>query len=67
MDDSPLGLMWSISLVVLTVFVTLRLTDWIAWSLVWVLSPVWIQLAIMVVVTLVAVIRLKKGNGNGGR
>ena len=36
------------------VFITLKLMGYIAWSWLWVLSPLWIPLAIVVAVLLVA-------------
>ncbi len=38
------------------VFIVLKLTGFIAWSWVWVLAPLWIPLAIVLLIGLVAVI-----------
>lgn len=37
------------------VFIVLKLTDIIAWSWIWVLSPIWIPIAILLVILLLAV------------
>lgn len=37
-------------------FIGLKLTGYIAWSWLWVLAPLWIPLAIVVVIFLVAII-----------
>ena len=38
------------------IFITLKLCNVIAWSWVWVLSPIWITLAIAVVIVVIAAI-----------
>ena len=42
----------SISTVLLVVFVVLKLTDNITWSWIWVLSPLWIGLGVVVAINL---------------
>lgn len=37
------------------VFITLKLTGYIAWSWWWVLSPIWISLGVWVVIFIIAV------------
>lgn len=36
------------------IFITLKLTGFIAWSWLWVLSPLWIPLAIVLVILIIA-------------
>lgn len=38
------------------VFITLKLTNYINWSWVWVLSPLWIGLALAIIFIIIAVI-----------
>ena len=46
-------------------FVVLKLTNNISWSWIWVLSPIWISLILIVLVfgIILVIGRLKKGNG----
>ncbi len=38
------------------VFITLKLTNYIDWSWWWVLSPIWISAAIVIVILLIAIL-----------
>jgi hypothetical protein len=40
------------------VFITLKLTDYIAWSWWWVLSPLWAPLAVVLAIGLIALVVL---------
>jgi hypothetical protein len=40
------------------VFITLKLTDYIAWSWWWVLSPLWAPLAVVLAIGLIALVIL---------
>ena len=40
--------------ILVLIFITLKLTGYIAWSWLWVLAPVWIPLSIVVVLFMIA-------------
>jgi hypothetical protein len=44
------------------VFITLKLTGVIAWSWLWVLSPIWISFALAIVILVVAVLIAASGS-----
>lgn len=43
------------------IFITLKLTGYIAWSWVWVLAPMWIPLAIVLLILIIAGIAIAFG------
>lgn len=51
-----LGGMWVIALLTFTVFLILKLTNLIAWTWVWVFSPIWIACGIYTVLFLFLVL-----------
>jgi hypothetical protein len=51
------GGIWFFGLLAI-VFITLKLTDYIAWSWWWVLSPLWAPLAVVLAIGLIALVVL---------
>ena len=52
----------SLSSILTTIFVALKLSGHITWSWVWVLSPLWIPLVIAIVVIVITAVVFKKVN-----
>jgi len=49
------------------VFIVLKLTGFINWSWVWVLSPLWISVVIVAIILLIAMILMFISSNNWGR
>lgn len=48
------GLGWLAVLLFTVLFVALKLTNYIAWSWLWVLSPVWLPIAVIIAILIAA-------------
>lgn len=54
-SNSPGCLAW-LAILLTVLFVGLKLTGYITWSWIWVLSPIWIDIALFILIIIVAVI-----------
>ena len=50
----------TIILLLTTVFVSLKLTNYINWSWIWVLSPIWISISVTLIIVLILYILCRK-------
>ena len=51
---------WPLGFILTIIFITLKLTNNIDWSWVWVLSPLWIEFALILCIVLIIIAVLKK-------
>lgn len=54
-SNSPGCLSW-LAILLTVLFVGLKLTGYITWSWIWVLSPIWIDIALVILIIIAAVI-----------
>lgn len=54
-SNSPGCLAW-LAILLTVLFVGLKLTGYITWSWIWVLSPIWIDIALVILIIIAAVI-----------
>lgn len=54
-SNSPGCLSW-LAILLTVLFVGLKLTGYITWSWVWVLSPIWIDIALIILIIIAAII-----------
>jgi hypothetical protein len=52
-SNSPGCLAW-LSILLTVLFVGLKLTGYITWSWLWVLSPIWINIALIILIIIIA-------------